>query len=70
MCDIICLGECSFMSNNTVDFSDVVMDHFARTGALPAKVLFLDTDRLRELIDAIPTDNQELINLLKMHLGE
>lgn len=53
-----------------VDFSEVVIKHFACTGVLPTQVLLLDTDQLRELIDAIPADNQKLINLLKMYLEE
>ena len=48
-----------------IDLSEVVIDHFTRTGALPGKILLLNMDQIEELIDAIPDENQELVGLLK-----
>lgn len=47
-----------------VDFSEVVADHFAKTGELHAGVSGLAPDRVKELIDAVP-DETQLIEALK-----
>lgn len=48
-----------------VDFSEVVVNYFARTGRLPPEVME-NPDLAQELIDAIPDSNRGLIDALRL----
>ncbi len=51
-----------------VDISDVTISHFAQSGELPSEVLRMNSDQIEELIDAIPDDNPDLIDKLRILL--
>jgi hypothetical protein len=48
-----------------IDLSEVVENDFAQTGKLRPEISGLDPDVIRELIDAVPDLNKELIQALR-----
>jgi transcriptional regulator of met regulon len=49
-----------------IDFSEIVIEHFNQTGELHPDILAHDSDDLiKELVDAIPEENKELLRVLR-----
>lgn len=53
------------MKTTHVDFSEVVIKHFTRTGELHSGILDMSADCIEELIDAVPEKEEALLYLLR-----